>query len=233
MTDYYVKGIIKCIEDEYYGDENKVNSILKLEMVLSSFLSWDEMKTVKKLFKENPKYYAELVDQLYIHDGDDKKKRLDKEKINVLFDFYHNANFCPCEEEGNVDLSALKNWVSGFKKQLVKQKQDRMFGYQLGKLFAYSPIGSDGVYPHESVRIIIEKLRDKTLLSAYVIAESNKRGVHIIDAGRAEREMALKYKSYADSLRIEFPECSKIYLSLYDNYMYESENERKRAEDVY
>lgn len=116
---------------------------------------------------------------------------------------------------------------------LEKQKQSKFLGHELGRLFAHSPIGKDGYYPHESVRAIIEELEDKSLRNAYVIAENNKRGVHSLDAGKTEKEMALKYKENADGIRIIYSESAKISDDLYKDFSYQSEAERRRAEDEY
>ena len=125
----------------------------------------------------------------------------------------------------------MKDWVHKFNEKLTEQKQSNLLGNELGRLFAYSPIGEDGYYPHESVRDIIEELEDDKLRSSYVSAECNKRGVYSPDAGRTEKEMALRYKQNADGVSTIYPETAKIYYSLYERYHYQSEAERRRAED--
>ena len=88
-------------------------------------------------------------------------------------------------------------------------------------------------YPNNDVRDIIEELEDDKLRSSYVSAECNKRGVYSPDAGRTEKEMALRYKENADGVRTIYPETAKIYYSLYESYYYQSEAERRRAEDAW
>ena len=85
----------------------------------------------------------------------------------------------------------------------------------------------------EAIRAIIEELEDKSLRNAYVIAENNKRGIYSVDEGRTTKELALRYKENADGIRILYPESAKIYDNLYDDFYYQSEAERRHAEDAY
>ena len=62
-----------------------------------------------------------------------------------------------CEYDGYIDEDELRGWVESFKSMLEKQKQSKLLGHELGRLFAYSPVGVDGYYPHEAVRSIIEE----------------------------------------------------------------------------
>lgn len=228
MTSYYIKEIMNSIMKNFDGQFDKYPKIMNLELSLRGIIKWEDMKCSQYIFKKDPEYLAYMVDEIYLHEGEENK---DKERIEGLFAFYYNALFCPCEHNGDIDVNELNEWVEKFKNMLEKQKQSKLLGHELGRLFAQSPIGKDGYYPHESVRYIIEELADKSLRNSYVIAENNKRGVHLLDAGKTEKEMALRYKENADRIRILYSESAKIYDDLYKDFSYQSEAERRRAED--
>lgn len=232
MTSYYIEEIMKMIMKNFNGQFDKYHKIMTLELSLRGVIEWKDMKCSQYIFKKDPSYLAYMVDQMYLHEEEEKTNKSTK-KIEGLFDLYYNALFCPCEHNGDINEDELKEWVKNFKSMLEKQKQSKLLGHELGRLFAHSPIGKDGYYPHESVRAIIEELEDKSLRKAYVIAENNKRGVHSLDAGKTEKEMALKYKENADEIRIIYSESAKIYDDLYKDFSYQSEAERRRAEDEY
>lgn len=233
MTDYYINEIMNKIEKSFEGKYEKYYEIMSVEMYLRNIIRWEKMKCTQYILKKDSNHYAQIIDLIYLHEGEVKNSRTKEESeiAENLFDFYYKALFCPCEINGNIDLDELKEWVENLKTKLQEQKQLNLLGHVLGRLFAYSPIGSDGYYPHESVREIIEQLTDDSLRSSYVTTECNKRGVHSPDAGKTEKEMALRYKENADAIRILYSECAKIYDSLYQSYYYESEAERRRAED--
>jgi len=232
-TKYYLNEIIDSLENNFEGKHEKYHEIMYVEILFRGLIDWDKMKSTQYLFKNDPSYYAEIVDIIYLHEGEEKNNRT-KEQSRIaesFFDFYYKALFCPCENSGDIDLNELKEWVQRFKDKLKKQKQLNLFGHELGRLFAYSPAGKDGYYPHESIREVIEELKDESLKNSYIIAERNKRGVYSPNAGKTEKEMALRYKENADQIRIQYSESAKIFDDLHKSYYYDSEAERRRAED--
>lgn len=232
MTDYYINGIIDKIHSCFEGQYDRYYEIMSIEMIFRNILEWDKMKCTQYIFKKDSTFYAQLVDLIYLHEGEEKSnKTTEQSNVHNLFHFYYMALFCPCEYDGSIDFQELKVWVKNFKDKLDQQKQSKLFGHELGRLFAYSPVGKDGYYPYESVREIIEELADESLRNSYITAECNKRGVYSPDAGKTEKEMALRYLENADKIRILYTESAKIYDGLYERYCYDSEAERRRAED--
>lgn len=233
LSSYHLQEIMSYIEQQFDGKYENYDEIMKLELSLRGIVEWKDMKCTKYNFKKNPKLYADIINIVFLHEGEKKSDSgSQKQKtVELFFEIYYNLLFCPCEDNGTVDYEELKKWVDDFSQILNKHKQSNLIGGILGKLFAYSPVGSDGYYPHESVRRIIEELDDDDLVRSYVIAEYNKRGVYSPDAGKTEKEMALKYKEIQKALEINYPKTAEIYYKLYSNYIHESEAERRNAED--
>lgn len=235
MTNFYLTEIMDSIEKSFDGQYDKYYEIMPIEMFFRGIIKWGKMKCTQYILKKDPTFYAQIIDLIYLHEGEEKNSRTTEQSdlSQNLFDFYYKALFCPCENNGDIDLHELKEWVNKFKEKLEEQKQSKLLGSVLGRLFAYSPAGKDGHYPHESIREIIEELADESLRNSYEIAEHNKRGVYSPDAGKTEKEMALRYKENADGIRILYSESAKIYDNLYKSYYHESEAERRRAEDAW
>lgn len=233
LSSYYLQEIMGYIEQEFDGKYENYNEIMNLEIGLRGIIEWNDMKCTQYIFKKDPEVYASIIDMVFLHEGEEKSdsNSQKQKKAEAFFKFYYNAMFCPCENNGSVNFESLKKWVDDFSQRLGKQKQSKLIGGILGKLFAYSPVGTDGYYPHESVRKIIEELEDESLARGYVSAQYNKRGIHSPDAGKTEKEMALEYKEIAESLEINYPKTAEIYYELYSNYIHESEAERRKAED--
>lgn len=235
MSGWYVKKIMGHIGKNFEGNYELYNDIASLELYLRGIIEWENMKCTQYIIKKDPQLYADIINIIYLHECEERndKTKEEYELVQSLFNFYYKMHFCPCENNGDIKYCELKDWVDKFSEKLTEQKQSNLLGHELGRLFAYSPIGEDGYYPHESVRDIIEELEDDKLRSSYVSAECNKRGVYSPDAGRTEKEMALRYKENADGVRTIYPETAKIYYSLYESYYYQSEAERRRAEDAW
>lgn len=233
MSDFYLTKIMDSIENNFDGQYDKYYEIMPIEMFFRGIIKWEKMKCTQYILKKDPTFYAQIIDLIYLHEGEESNSKTSEQKdlSQNLFNFYYKALFCPCENNGDIDLYELKEWINKFKDKLGEQKQSKLLGSVLGRLFAYSPAGRDGYYPHESIREIIEELQDEELRNSYEIAEHNKRGVYSPNAGKTEKEMALRYKENADEIRVLYSESAKIYDDLYNSYYRESEAERRRAED--
>ena len=162
-----------------------------------------------------------------IENIDEEKRKL----ANKVYSGFDKAKFCPTEKDGEVIYENLKKWIEKFKELLINQKQERLFGNLVGRLLAYSPIGGDGYSPCEAVRMVIEEYYTDSLKTAYVVAEENKRGVHMVDAGKSEIILHQRYQKNAEALQERYPYTADIYFAISDNYKREAEYERKRAED--
>lgn len=147
-----------------------------------------------------------------------------------LFDM---AKFCPCEENGTVSYDEIKVWVDKLIRILDSNHQKEMFGYVLGRLFAYAPKTADGHYPCEAVCQIIEEYGDESLLSEYRCELFNKREIFSPSAGRAEKDIAEGYKDNAEFLSIKYPKTADVFFKMSQSYVYDSDLERRRAENGY
>lgn len=130
-----------------------------------------------------------------------------------------------------VHLEKLDEWVNNFKYLLEENYQAHLFGRLLGRLWAYSPAGSDGYCLCESVREIIEKYADEDMIEEYKASLFNRRGLFSPSAGREEKGIAEKYKHTADYFKIRYPKTAEVFYGMYRKYMYHAEEERSRAEN--
>ena len=194
------------------------------------------MKCFQKEIKHDPEMYAEMVSIIFRHDGDDPEERKTEEFRNyaqVIHRLFDMAKFCPCEENGTVSYDEIKVWVDRLIRILDSNHQKEMFGYVLGRLFAYAPKTVDGHYPCEAVCQIIEEYGDESLLSEYRCELFNKRGIFSPSSGRAEKDIAEGYKDNAEFLSIKYPKTSDVFFKMSQRYVYDSDLERRRAENGY
>lgn len=62
--------------------------------------------------------------------------------------------------------------------------------------------------------MVIEEYYTDSLKTAYVVAEENKRGVHMVDAGKSEIILHQRYQKNAEALQERYPYTADIYLQL-------------------
>ncbi|MFR1760867.1 hypothetical protein [Frisingicoccus sp.] len=215
-------------------NSEKCMQIAMLEMVFFNILDWSKMKCFQKAIKQSPEMFAEMVSIIFKHQGEEGSVSSEAENTyrSNIYRLYYKAEFCPAEENGIVDLHNLKIWIEKLKLLLENSKQSNLYGYLLGRLFSYSPVGEDGHEPCEAVRFIIERDADDNMVSEYTVSIFNKRGIHTPDAGRSEHQIAERFRANADYLSIKYPKTANIYYSLSQQYEWHSRREREHAENA-
>ena len=101
----------------------------------------------------------------------------------------------------------------------------------LGKLFSNAPAGEDGAWPNEAVRDVMEDLRSEDISSGAHTGLYNARGVHWRgEGGGQERELADKYRAWADTLQFTHPfVASSLLMSMVNTYEREAEQHDTEA----
>ncbi|MDD3343405.1 MAG: hypothetical protein PHR87_07515 [Sulfurospirillaceae bacterium] len=127
----------------------------------------------------------------------------------------------------------LRDWIIEAKKQFEKLDRVDIGDDQIGKLLSYSPKGKDGLWPHESVRDILEEFLTENMKIGFQIGKQNQRGVTsraFDDGGEQEYELAQKYYDSAEKLVLSYQRTSKILKDLGDNYHLQAKSEDERVE---
>lgn len=232
MTSYHLEELLKVIQDAYMYDVDKSIRISHIELLFMNMLKWENMKCFKHMIKKSPELFAGLVDGVFKKDyGSNDDSHKDQTYIHNMYTIYDQAHFCPAENNGEVDEYQLEHWVEKYKELLIENNQESLFTATLGRLFSFSPIGSDGREPCEAVRKMIEKYGDDKMTSRYQTAVYNRRGVFSPSAGRSELKMAEEFKSTGQYLEPDYPKTAQIFFGLYETYKRESDRERMDAEN--
>ena len=83
----------------------------------------------------------------------------------------------------------------------------------LGKLLSHAPVGADRIWPNEAVRDVMEKLQSEAISRGAHIGLYNARGPHWRgEGGDQERELADKYRVWAEALQFTHPFLSSTLL---------------------
>lgn len=232
---YHGKSILEKIYENFLGKYENYFQIAELELCFVYFDNIKELKCFSYLLRKEPRYYLEILKVIYKKKKDNEyiEEKIDGKIIDNLSDLYWKLEFCPCTHESyDIKLEELSEWVEVFKSLLEQQNQSYLFASELGKLFANSPKGKDGFYPHESLREVIERLSGdklKELQRSYEIKVYGKRGVYTPNQGKSEMKLSNDFKDNADGIRLLSPNTAEIYDNLSKSYKAESEREKERA----
>lgn len=235
MIDCYLKNLLRPVQEEFIEEPEKCMAIAALEMVFMNVLDWEKMRCFQREIKRSPEIFSQIVSIAFRHQGEAQQNKSEEEKncIRNSYAFYRKAEFCPAEENNEVDIEKLQAWIDKFKILLAESRQSHLYGLLIGRLFAFAPKGKDGYEPCEAVRSIIERDADDSLIREYEVTVFNKRGRYTPDAGKSERRIAEKYRDNADFLNMKYPKTAEIYYNLAQEYERCSKDERMEAENGY
>lgn len=119
----------------------------------------------------------------------------------------------------------LMEWVTRVRRSCAELGRERIADECIGKLFSHAPVGEDGVWPGEAVRDVMDALRSEDISIGAYRGLYNARGVHWRrEGGGQERELANKYRTWADALQFTHPFVSStVLMKLVNTYEREAE----------
>lgn len=128
-------------------------------------------------------------------------------------------------------LEKLAEWVATVRRSCAELDRAEDADVFLGKLFSNAPVGEDGAWPNEAVRDVMEDLRSEAISKGAHMGLYNARGVHIRrEGGDQERELADKYRVWADILQFTHPfVSSSLLMSMVNTYESEAEQQDTKA----
>lgn len=105
--------------------------------------------------------------------------------------------------------------------------------HQIGKLLSRCSDGADGIWPHESVRFVIEWAGSEELIRAIASGKLFSGGVtsrHPYSGGKLERNLAAQFVNDAQDIELIYPRTAQLLRSIAQSYECEAEREDRSVE---
>jgi hypothetical protein len=110
------------------------------------------------------------------------------------------------DENGTIDAAALGAWLADVRRLCHEYARADIGDHCLGQLLAKAPEGENGVWPCEAVCEAMEAIASPEIGRGFHIGVYNSRGVHSRgEGGKQERELAAKYRAWAERLHFDYP----------------------------
>jgi addiction module HigA family antidote len=124
--------------------------------------------------------------------------------------FLDRVSIVPHEaDHGAIDVDRLGAWLAEVRRRNRLLGREKTGDFVLGKILARAPLGSDGVWPHESVRHTVDEFATPDVIRGITNELFNSRGVYSAgDNGDGERKLAAKYAAWSGALEYKFPRLS-------------------------
>jgi addiction module HigA family antidote len=123
------------------------------------------------------------------------------------------------DENGRIDATALATWLSDVRRLCREYARADIGDHCLGQLLARAPEGENGMWPCEAVCEAMEVIASPEIGEGFYIGVRNSRGVHVRGkGGEQERELAAKYRAWAERLHFDYPYVGRVLDEIAESY---------------
>jgi hypothetical protein len=136
-------------------------------------------------------------------------------QLNAATNAYHiiqYLNIIPgTQKDGSIDVSKLLDWILRVRKLAKEHAREDITDRQIGKLLSTSHQGTDGIWPREEIRTVVEEIGSTEIISGMETGLYNSKAAEFrsVDSSR-ERSKASKYRDMADKVMNKTPFVGKM-----------------------
>ena len=134
------------------------------------------------------------------------------------------------DDAGKIDKDKLRAWVKEAQALCKKYGRAVIGDQKIGQILSAPVVGSDGVWPCEQVRNVLEECGTADVGTGVEMGVYNSRGAHMRgEGGDQERELAERYRSWSLKLAFEYPYVSRVVGGIAERYERDSAREDSEA----
>lgn len=235
MSGYYVGKLLEYMEQRVPDDDE----LPGYEFMFFDFLHDHKPSgALYRALSKNPSDFVNMVNAIFRAEGEPKRTPTPQEQafarrsLSVLREWRTLPGLA---DDGTVDSDYLMEWVRSARLTLADSGRASIGDEQIGQVLASSPVGSDGAWPAEAVREIIENVGNVRIDTGLHIGKTNQRGVTlrgVFDGGDQERLLEQHYRGMAGKIAIRWPRTARILRGIADSYQDEARRNDAEAERI-
>jgi hypothetical protein len=233
--------ILKFIEFIQDSCMLKKEQIRQIEWAFLRMLRYEGLtpRYLSQAVSEEPSFFAQLIIWVYQRNdnGTDPAEELTevqvKQRAEIAYELLDRLSIMPGSEGNEINKNRLNEWIDQVRAILKNAGREDIGDDKLGYLLSKSPSGKDGIWPHEAVRTVIERIRSKCLEEAIECGKRYSGGMtsrHPYAGGEQERLLAKKYYAEAESIQLTSPRTANILRSIAKSYEWDAEREDREVE---
>lgn len=223
---YDIARLIKALADSKRLD---LGEVMHLEWIYFGVLKHQAQHdlVIFQHLISDPELLLQLIALIYIPEGESREGRPEPSESEraaatqawrILHDWKPFAGTPPHAMPLPEELAAI---VERVRKLAAERRHSWIVDDHLGKSLASSPAGTDGVWPHDSVRHVLERYASEPLVDGFVVGKQNLRGMTSRapgDGGAQERQLAAQYETWQRALAVSHPRTSALLGRLAEEY---------------
>ena len=215
----------------------------KLEFMFFRVLESSEyrMPNLATRLASSPGLYAEAIVRVFTRgdNGEDPPDpRIDdtEQRKAVATAAYHLLQWVHripgSDARGAVDTEQLAAWLSEVRALCRWHGRAEVGDLNIGKLLSRAPSDGDGRWPCRAVCEALERMSCGDVDRGFIVGTNNVRGVvarQIGEGGAQERELAAKYRDWAQQIAYEYPHAGSVLERISEGYEGDAEQQDTHA----
>ncbi len=222
-----IEVVQAIVNTNNYSDTGLLTHIVREYDSLFYSEAWAELCLAmydKSAFEGSYGYYPVCL-STYFYDHPNKiVERYYTDSI-AFYGHFHSSYILP-----NIAYEDFDRFIAWFDYIYETAKEEPFLISTLGSILGKSGLGKDGVFPHEHVRIALERYSDNDLTHNVAIGWLNSRGARSVQDGLNEKKMELQYRGYAHSMELDYPQTGKLLSIIADDYRWEAKSDQLDSE---
>jgi hypothetical protein len=194
---------------------------------------------LEKYVEAHPELFVQAVVWTYKRTGegeDPPERKVAPEQVKYFaergYKLLEGLERIPGHDDlGELHTDKLAAWIKRVRDACAELGRLDVADTCLGKLLSGAPLGKDGVWPCEPVRDVMEDVHSKSMMGGAHTGLYNSRGVVCRgEGGDQERELAEKYRVWANALQYSHPfVASELLMGMVKTYEHEANREDTEA----
>jgi hypothetical protein len=121
---------------------------------------------------------------------------------------------------GELKADHLAKWIATVRGSCAELGRAEIADVCIGNMLSSAPVGTDGVWPCEPVRDVMEDIQSESMMRGAHTGVFNSRGAHWRgEGGDQERGLAEKYRKWGQALQVSHPfVAAKLMMALAQTY---------------
>lgn len=196
----------------------------------------DRPKVLHRQLASDPEFFVQVLAMAFRADNEERRELAAEERsrARLAYELLTSWQQLPGgQDTGKVDAVPLRDWVARSLALSREHHRGTIGAQQVGRVLRYAPPGTDGIWPAEPVRDLLEELEDPELELGLQIEIENSRGVTMrgpTDGGAQELELAQRYRTDAARLRDTWSRVASVLLHVAESYEHQANFEDDRAD---
>jgi hypothetical protein len=206
---YHMARLIKSVVE---SNRLQASEVMHLEWIYFGALEYNAQHKllIHQHLLSAPELLLQLIELMYRpKDGAEPSEREKSLASQVWRILHHWAPFKDVSSERMLKTEELEASIKSCRSLAAGKQYANYVDSLIGKALASCPLGTDGLWPHESVREVLESFGAvQEIADGFVVGKQNMRGVtgrRPGDGGEQERSLAAAYAEWQRALALTHP----------------------------